>query len=316
MATPKIVEQQLQAAEQLQQDNLQGNGPQPEVVTDISQLANPAPPAVATPPQQTQQPSVPDAWEQKYRSLKGIFDQKVPELQAQVATQSSQVTALTEQVRTLTEVLKHKAAEPDKPQKPANDPRDVEQFGGDLVDMVQRYAGQILNHVDAKFAGAVQHLEGRVERLEASVNGVKEDSAATRESQFYAMLKQLVPDYEEVNRSDFWLNWLGQVDGVYGVARQAALDAAVNRKDAPRVAAIFNEFKAVAGPSAENQVQPVTVGGAPAPRAPAPKPYLTQKVVQQFYNDTARGRYRGREADAERLEAEINAAIAEGRITP
>jgi hypothetical protein len=41
---------------------------------------------------------------------------------------------------------------------------------------------------------------------------------------------------------------------------------------------------------------------------------MSQKAVQTFYNDLAKGRYRGREAEAERIENEINQAAAEGRI--
>ncbi len=313
MATPKIVEQQLREAEALQQAALASEGPQPVIVTDVSQMSTPAAPTPSPAPQ----PAPHDPWEQKYRSLKGLFDQKVPELQAQSATQSSQITALTEQVRTMTELLKQRQAEPDKPQKPTSDPRDVEQFGGELVEMVQRYAGQMLSTMDAKFTAFAQQLDMRVGKLEDSVTGVREDTAVTRESQFYAVLTQLVPDFKQINESESWLNWLGEVDSVYGVPRQAALDAAFKRLDAERVAAIFKQFKSAQRPSAENLVSPSSVGGGYAAPAQAQvKQFISQKAVQQFYNDVAKGRYASKPDEQARLEAEINQAAMEGRITP
>lgn len=317
MATPKIVEQQLREAEKLTQLTApEGNGPQ-SVVTDVSQLAAPQPaPAAPTPtPAPAVAPSPQDSWEQRYRSLKGIFDQKVPELQAQTAAQASQIAALTDQVRTMTDLVKAKATEPKDPPKPTHDPRDVEQFGGDLVEMVHRYALQIQNHVDGKYSAAFENVLERIGKLEESVSGVREDTAVTRQSQFYATLGQLVPDYEQINVSEPWLNWLANVDSVYGVPRQAALDAAVKRLDAPRVAEIFKEFKAAMKPSAADQVQPNSYSGPGAPQATPARQLISQKAVQQFYTDVSRGRYRGREAEADRLEAEINLAISEGRIT-
>jgi hypothetical protein len=36
--------------------------------------------------------------------------------------------------------------------------------------------------------------------------------------------------------------------------------------------------------------------------------------MDTFYKDVARGEYRGRKADAERIEADIDRALAEGRV--
>jgi hypothetical protein len=46
----------------------------------------------------------------------------------------------------------------------------------------------------------------------------------------------------------------------------------------------------------------------------ASKVLLTEKQITDFYNDVARGRYRGREAEQQRIETEINNAISEGRV--
>jgi hypothetical protein len=55
-------------------------------------------------------------------------------------------------------------------------------------------------------------------------------------------------------------------------------------------------------------------GSATAAPAPTDKPIITQKQVEAFYHDVATGRYRGRDAEVQRLEQMINEAMAENRI--
>jgi hypothetical protein len=44
------------------------------------------------------------------------------------------------------------------------------------------------------------------------------------------------------------------------------------------------------------------------------KQILTQQQIVEFYNSVRRGEYRGREAERVQAEAEVNLAIAEGRV--
>jgi hypothetical protein len=105
---------------------------------------------------------------------------------------------------------------------------------------------------------------------------------------------------------------------VYGATRQAALDAAYQALDAQRAANVFMAFKATlpatrpAG-SLANQVAPNGAAAA-APVAAGAKQLISSKFVEKFYNDLAKGKYSGRDAEAARIEGEINAAAAEGRI--
>ena len=122
-----------------------------------------------------------------------------------------------------------------------------------------------------------------------------------------------------MNASQRWLEWLSETDPVYGLPRQAALDSAFERLDAQRVVAIFKKYKdetkAKAAPSLESQLTPASVGGsAPAPAAAGSKQLLSQKFVQNFYTDVAKGRYAQKPQEQERIEAEINLAAQEGRI--
>lgn len=311
MAIPKTVQRQLEAAEAMAA--AQAQAPQPNVVTDVSQLA-PAPAPQEPPAAPAAQPAPPaEDWQQKYRSLQGMYQAEVPELRVKAKVAESEMTTLKEQVRALTV-----AAQAAQQTKAEPDPRDVSAFGEDMIDMVRRYAEQTLAAVRGEVSQKLQSLEERLTGLESMVTGVSKRTESTLETQFYAALTSMVPDWKELNANDTWLAWLSQVDEVYGVPRQAALDQAQQRGDVERVAAVFKMFKAQqpARPSAAlaSQISPDAGGGAGAPPAPQARPLMSQKAVQSFYNDVARGRYRGREAEAERIEAEINQAAAEGRI--
>ena len=63
----------------------------------------------------------------------------------------------------------------------------------------------------------------------------------------------------------------------------------------------------------DKQVSPKAAASA-APTATDNKPVITQAQIKAFYDDVARGLYRGRQQEAQQIEAKINAAIAEGRV--
>lgn len=312
MATPKIVERQLAEADALQQALIQATpGPDATIVTSASQLQEPpaqptpvAPPATPAPPAQ---PSV--DWERKFKTMQGMYNTDVPALKAQNLTMQSDVTALKEQVRVLTQA----AQQATKPaERPPVDPKDIESFGADLIDMVQRQAQNAHKALRDEFSS-------RIAALEQAVNGVSQKAATSAENQFYATLRSLVPDWQQINTDERWLQWLSEVDPTFGLPRQAALDHAHQTGDPGRVAALFSQFKAALTPpkkeSLESQVTPVGTGSAEPPaQAPAARPRISEKFVRQFYRDVAQNRYVGREAEAQRIEQEINLAAAEGRI--
>lgn len=303
MSLPQRVEEQLKAAEALEAaDKAAREQSAAPVVADAAQLlVVPETPPVSAPPQAPATPAAPAApvedFQHKYKVLQGMYNADVVKLRAQVSD--------------LTEVIQRLQTQSPAPsQEPAStvDPKDIETFGEEMMGMVQRYV-----------TGAVKVLEARVAAVEQAVNGVAQSTAETSRQQFYTLLTKLVPDWREVNVDEGWLTWLGQADDVYGVPRQSALDNAFKHLDAQRVANVFTAFKAAqprtpAPPSLEAQVSPSGAGGSSAPAAPAAKPVVSERAIQAFYKDLALGAYAGRDAEANAIEAQINAAVAEGRV--
>lgn len=317
MATPKTVQRQLEAAEAIQASIVQQANTPTEVVSDISQLEQaPAPAPTVAPPAPTPAPAPADDWQHKFKTLQGMYNAEVPQLRGQLKTYESQVTALTEQVRALTAAMA-KAPPKEEPKGPTVDPRDASQFGEDLVEMVNRYVTQALGAMRSEFGQYASELDGRVAKLEQIVTGVSSKTAHSLEQMFYGELAKAHPDWEQVNESDAWRSWLTVRDDVTGISGQEALDDAYAKLDHRRVIAIFTKFKASQPKpqTLDSQLAPSTVpAGASVPTGAQPPKLISQKAVQAFYNDLAKGRYKGREAEAQRLEAEINQAAREGRI--
>jgi len=313
-ALPTRVQEQLRAAEALEaQDQAARAGvaqahPAVKSAADLV-LQTPPAPAASAPPQAAApaQPPAPteESFEQKYKTLQGKYNAEVVPLRRQAQESDRRLNELAQQLRGLTEA---KAA-PTTP--PPADPKDVETFGADMLEMVSRLAS-------SKAQEVVAEVVRRLDALEGKVTGVTEQTAASLEQQFYTLLGKLVPDWQAINVDDRWLSWLGQVDEVYGVPRQKALDHAFSALDAQRVSNVFKAFVATlpVAPKPESlrdQVTPEGAGTVVTPTA-ASKSILSEKAITAFYRDVSRGAYKGREAEADSIEAQINLAVAEGRV--
>lgn len=324
MALPKAVQRQLEQADQLAAQLQAPMEAKPDVLTDASQLLAPATqvveapiapaPVAPTPPAPSPTPPA-ENWEQRFKTVDGMYRREVPELRAANKTLESKVVALTEQVAALTKAT---TQQPEAPKKPTIDQRDVDAFGADMMEMVNRYLTGALQEFRAEVSSIAQNIDGRVTQLEQKVTGVSERTELTLEQQFYATLANLIPEWEQINARPRWLEWLAEVDPVYGVPRQQALDNALAHFDPQRAAAIFRQFIALnpapVPASPETLRSPNGGGAAPAPQVAPAKKFITQKAVQDFYLAVSKGRYRGKEAEQAALEAEINLAAAEGRI--
>ena len=320
MALPRALQEQLdQANAQLAAMN---QPPEPPAPADPSPQDPPAPadpepapepvatvvsePPAPQEPQAQTQPQ-PDVWEHKYKTLQGLFNREVPNLQNQVKELQGQLRDAVNRLNAAADAHVAQAA-----QVPA-DPKDVENFGQDLVDMVNRVA-------QASLGGAAKQFEARLAQLESALQGTTQTVAVNAEQSFFDRLAKLVPDWEQTNANQAFLAWLSEVDPILGQPRQAALDAAQQALNSDRAAAVFKAFavtlpQAPAKPSAsvDKQVSPKG-SAASAPPTPNQPKVWTQDEVIRFYEAKRKGEFRGREADMQALEAAINLAMAEGRI--
>lgn len=320
MALPRAIQAQVeQANATLEAMNKPPEDPaqaEPAQVADpepsTEPVAAPEPQAVEEPQAQPQQQT--DVWEHKYKTLQGLFNREVPTLQTKVKDLETQ---LQDAVARLNKAADDKA-KPAEPEKPVVDPKDVDNFGSDLVEMVQRVTEGVLRRAAGELQAKAAQLEQRVAQMEQVLKGTTQTVAVTAEQAFFDRLAKLVPDWETVNANQAFLAWLAEIDPILGQPRQAALDAAQQTLNADRAAAVFKAFTGnqPVAPKPNNldkQVSPK--GAATAAPAPTAQPVIyTEKQIVDFYHAKRRGEYRGRDQEVAQIEAEINQAIAEGRV--
>lgn len=316
MALPKAIQQQVDDADALV---AQMNGQPP--TGDTNPDPNPEPPPNPEPqPQPISQEPQPnpipdvseDTWQAKFFTLKGKYDAEVPRLHAQMRE-------LNTQVQTLLAETAAKAAQPTPEPTPAKTlitEQDKEAFGSDLLDLIDRATEQKISG----FRGREEQLLSEIQELKGKLGNVSERQVVSDKDRFLSALAQQVPDWEALNVNQGFLAWLAEVDPVYGLPRQTALNNAYEAFDATRTATIFKQFKATLAPTTpqpnrelQRQVAPTRSRSTPAPTTSAADlKVFTQGEIGQFYEDWRRGFLDNDEAA--RMEKEIHAAIAEGRV--
>ena len=324
MALPKQVEAQLKALEELEKQLTQGTDPKP---ADPAPADPPADPKPADPPADPKpadpepkpvdpkpapvDPEVPEeTWQQKYRTLKGMYDAEVPRLHSDVRELKAQVESLRKAAET-----KPVEVKPAQAEKLVTD-ADVEAFGPDLIE-VQR---KVAREVTAEFRSELDAIKAENQKLKDQLMAT---GTQVSEATFEQRLHRLVPDFQEVNVNPKWIAWLDEVDPLLRAPRKSVAQDAFNRGDAEAVAHYIGMFKQTITPvkpaadvteELERQVQPNRTASSSAPVSQKGKTYSTADIDKMFKQVAELGN-RGKLEEAKKLEAEIDAAYMEGRVT-
>lgn len=323
MALPKAVQRQAEEADRLVRElsgeqteqNSETMNQEPEPELQPAEAANESPEPL-TQEVESPKPVVPEEkWEHKYLTLKGMYDAEVPRLHAQVREMSSQIQILiaeSERAKVMAE-----RSQPEVKSSLITD-EDKEAFGPDLIDLIERATESkvsILRERESQLMDEIKQLKGQL-------GNVSERQVVSDKDRFTAGLTQRVPDWEVLNVDQGFLNWLQQVDPVYGLPRQVAITNAYENLDVSRVAAIFEAYKQLIGtnkptkqtlnPELQRQVAPTRSRASTTPTDSTNQKIFTQDEIARFYDEWRRG-YIDNE-DAVRIEKEIHAAISEGRI--
>ena len=319
MSLPRAIQQQVEAADSLvAQINGQTGGDPPETAENPAN--NPAISQPADPPQPISQETEPkpapvpeETWERKYLTLKGMYDAEVPRLHAQLREVNTQVQTL------IAENAAAKARTPEPAPAPAQTlitEQDREAFGPDLLDLIERATEQKL----AGYRQQETQMRNEIAELKGKLGDVSTRQVVSDKDRYTELLGKAVPDWEALNVDQGFLTWLAEVDPVYGIPRQYALNNAYEALDAGRTASIFNQYKATLAPqpnprptpSLQSQVAPTRSRTSSAPSTAEAKRVYTQKDIATFYDEWIKGHLDNDEAA--KIEQDINAAYVEGRI--
>lgn len=322
MALPRQVEAQLKELEEIEKQLAAQQNPQdppaepdpepkPAEQTEPDPEAKPEPQRTEAKPEKPTEPEVPEeTWQQKYKTLKGMYDAEVPRLHSDVRELRAQM----EKLQKAADTPKPEPKQPAQPTKLVTD-ADVQAFGEDLIE-VQR---KVAREVAAEFRGELDAMKAENDKLREQLNTT---GSQVSEASFEQRLYRMVPDFEQVNADDRWISWLNEVDPLLRAPRKSVAQTAFNQGDAEAVAHYVKMFKSSITPveqpsdkaaELEKQIQPKRSASSSANVAPQAKIY-TDSQIQKMFQQSADYSAKGRLEEAAKLEAEIDAAYRDGRV--
>lgn len=318
---PEQVQRQVDEAEAVL-NSLKGDTPADTPATP-AQGAEVTPSNVASvQPATTPDDQNSETYAQRWRSLQGIHN-----------TTLRRGEALANRVAQLEHILSTLQQQPSQQpsvQQPSNTyvtEKDRADYG-DSVDVMRRVAREEFSPVIAQLQQTINNLG---QNVSSQVQQVRQSQTLTQADMFYQKLKQVVPEWEQVNASPEFQSWLSEIDPQTGIQRQIYLNDAHSRWDVDRVAYIFRQGsgRQQQAASAPNSTQTVTNSAASQlelqvapgktrvtsnPTGQNQAKTYARSDISKFYDDYRRGLYRGKEAEYAQIEQDIVAASREGRI--
>jgi hypothetical protein len=302
----------------------QMNGAPEEVTSESNDETLPndgQPPMTANDGEQGEPPerSGEESWEHKYKSVHGRF------LRSQ-----EQIRDMADQIQNLQNVIATIQAAPSASEVPSfkterliteDEARD---YGEDFLKVVGKKAKEELGPI-------IKQYEAQIADLKRQMSGVSSVVQQDTQKKLIDSLDNQQPQWRDLNTNEEFLDWLRLPDPFSGAIRHDMLKAAYAQGNASRVLAFFNGFLAEEAATSPDRGEPVTgtrvpkvpletlaapgrAKSAASTSGPAEKPIFTRAQIASFYADVAAGRYRSKDAEKNKLEAQIFEATREGRI--
>ena len=307
--------------------NFDPNNPNPPDSNDLRlqpRAAQPQPP----------QPQNEADWEHQFRSLKGRYDREAEE-KRRLQQQNVDLQRLMAQVGPPPAASEGSGVRfntaPPPPGKRITQ-KEIDEFGPELMDVVGRRAAEV-------YEPYIQQLVTELNQVKRQVGGVQNSVVFDARVKMYDDLAREVPNWDAINNSPQFAQWLDQIDPISHRARREFLNVAHNGNQTGQVVDIFRSFLSTLAPNgpANGQGQaPGNGAGGYTPAStpqldlmqyaapgraktgqttvPPEKPIFNATDIQQFYRDKTAGKYAGREDEMARIEAALFEAGREGRV--
>ena len=261
-----------------------------------------------------------ESWEQKYKTLQGMYNADVPRLNAKNREVNARVSQLEQLLGTM-----QQSAKPEEPVStdPLITDADMKE-DGDSIDVMRRAAREEVHSAN----GRIEQLEKTIQQLQGVVPQVQQVQAqqqASSEQAFWAGLTNEVSNWQDINNNADFQSWLLSIDPLTGISRQTYLEDAQKNLDIKRVASFFAAWEKEFGvpetarenrPNTNSQLEKQVAPGRGRSGKPASqesKNYSPADIAK-FFEDVRKGLFKGRDEERGRMERDIFAAQREGRI--
>jgi len=262
---------------------------------------------------------------QKYRTLQGMYNAEVPRLHSQNKELSSRLQQMEQLLATISQQQGGRPQSQQVEETLITD-KDQEEYGESL-DVMRRVTREELIPVAQKIAQIDRLLQQLQVNVVPQVNAVVQRQALSAEQQFWSDLTNYTPQWRDVNNDPAFQSWLLEVDPLSGITRQTILEDAQNSLDVRRVGNFFKSWLEITGQATaqntrrnvsaselERQVAPGKGRNTGNPSGSNAKTYSPDDI-RDFFDAVREGKYKGREAERDRIERDIFAAQRDGRIT-
>ena len=212
--------------------------------------------------------------------------------------------------------------------------KEIDEFGPELMDVVGRRAAEV-------YEPLLQQLAGELQQVKRQVGGVQNTVVFDARVKMYDDLAREVPNWDAINNSPHFAQWLDQVDPISHKPRRNFLNEAHNGNQTGQVVDIFRSFLSTLAPNGPANGQGQAPGNgagysreyaASTPQldlmqyaapgraktgqttVPPEKPIFNATDISQFYRDKTSGKYAGREVEADAIERALIEAGRENRV--
>jgi hypothetical protein len=259
--------------------------------------------------------------ENRYTKLRQSSDHYKFETRQQIAGLQDNLVQANDRAELLTsKLMEFQSASEKQNVASAFSQEDIDVLGESTVNSFQ-------NAIHTAVDSATKPMQSELLLMKKAERDRLKAQAATNRSQAYQSFEQrlqmLVPDYPVINTNPAFIKWLNEQSPYSGAPRMTFLHQAEASGDVERAAQFFIEFRNILeAPQQrlEQSIVPTGMGGggaAPATHIPQPagKKIFTMQFINQFYDDDIAGKYKGKEALRDQIDAEIDEALkTPGRV--
>lgn len=258
-----------------------------------------------------------DDWQQKYKSLQGMYNADVPRLNAENRDLSSRVSQLEGLLSTMQEPTQQSPAVVEK----LITDDDVKEYG-DSISVMRKAAREEVAQEIAQLRQQIGQLQGVLPQVQQ----VQTQQKKSAEQTFWSTIANEVPNWNDTNNDPDFQSWLLAIDPLTGINRQTYLEDAQKQLDANRVVSFFRTWEGETGKTStaqvdrsaqQSQLQKQVAPGRSRNNGAKPSGQsrtYTQDDIKDFYTDIRKGKFKGRDQERGRIERDIFAAQQEGRI--
>jgi hypothetical protein len=302
------VEEQAQATEEPDEDDAQEELDHSEESVEASEE-----------PETTEKPQRVN-WKKRFIGYKDSTDITIRDLRHDNASYRVQISDLKDEI----ESLRKQLYELEKKKEPVTDPfegvftqEDIDLLGPEAIEAMKKVA-------------LAQRKEPapdpRIERLEreAKENRERERERAKREAEksdaeqkeyLRNKLEELIPNFEKIDEDPGFAKYLNEVDPLSRKVRMDLFANSVNTLDVAGVARFYKEFSGKSKESfMDDFITPTGDGATDSAPERTGKKIHRLADYEQFMDDITKGKYRGREKEARKLELMYDKAYQEGRL--